>query len=247
VSQEELISKWFNLAADLRDDCLSLLSQIDIKLTESLDENPDLFAFLLFCRTITNFKGAIILFQQGLIIEAQTLQRSCFENSIWLRRLAHEGPDFAKAIWDDGRYNEASFASVLVAGTTDLSTRAEIDERIKLGKGGKRINAKDGRLLYGASEDYAEFRRLSLSAAHPSSTALLRHFVRDGTTGELEISVEVVEDDGELITNLFFTVAALMNTLNSFIECLSSPEGLSIRNTMAARIVELQVQSQIAD
>jgi hypothetical protein len=242
MSQKELISKWFSLAADLRDDCLSLLSQAKVELTEPLEENPGLFAFLLFCRTITNFKGALLLFQHGLIIEAQTLQRSCFENSIWIRRLANEGPAFAKAIWDDGRFNEASFASVLVSGTIDPTKRAEIEERIRLGKGGKRINAKDGQSLDGASEDYAEFRRLSMSAAHPSSTALLRHFVRDSRTGDLEIAVEVVEEDGELVTNLFFTIAAMMNTLNSFIECLSPPEGFTIRNAMAARIVELQAQ-----
>ena len=102
VGYAELIAEWFSLASDLRNACLSLLSKTQVQTACSLEESPELFAVLLFCRTITNFKGAISLFQQGLIIEAQTLQRSCFENSLWLRRLAHEGTSFAKAISDDG-------------------------------------------------------------------------------------------------------------------------------------------------
>jgi hypothetical protein len=247
MSQTELIAKWFGLAADLRDGCLSVLGDAKIKISEPLEENPELFGYLLFCRTITNFKGAISLFQQGLIIEGQTLQRSCFENSIWLRRLAHEGPAFAKAIWDDGRFNEGSFAAVLVPGTQDLTTLAQIEGHVEAGKGMKRINAKDGQSLDGASEDYAEFRRLSMSAAHPSSTSLLRHFATNDVTGELEIAVEVVVDERELATNLFFTMAAMLNTLNSFAECLDLSGALAVRNAMAARFVQLQMQSGLGE
>ncbi|WP_288051912.1 hypothetical protein, partial [Acidiphilium sp.] len=41
--------------------------------------------------------------------------------------------------------------------------------------------------LDGATEDYAEFRRLSMSAAHPSSTSLLRHLVKNPETGDFEV------------------------------------------------------------
>ena len=243
VGYAELIAEWFSLASDLRNACLSLLSKTQVQTACSLEESPELFAVLLFCRTITNFKGAISLFQQGLIIEAQTLQRSCFENSLWLRRLAHEGTSFAKAISDDGLVNEASFAKLVMPAVTDKSVLVEVKEHVDLGKGRKRIDVTGPSTLDGAPEDYAEFRRLSMSAAHPSSTSLLRHLVKNPETGDFEISVEVAEDDHELTTNLFFTVAAMMHTLNSFIECVSSPDGERVRNEMAKRIVALQAQA----
>lgn len=245
VSQAELIDEWFSFASDLRSACLSLLSETQVKTACSLEESPDLFAVLLFCRTITNFKGAMSLFQQGLIIEAQTLQRSCFENSLWLRQLAHEGAAFAKAISDDGLFNEASFASLLMPAVTDKSTLTQVKRHIDLGKARKRINAGGPSTLDGATEDYAEFRRLSLSAAHPSSTSLLRHLVKNPETGDFEIAVEVTEDHHELVTHLLFTTAAMMHTLNSFIECVSPPDGEKIRNEMAARIVALQAKNAV--
>lgn len=243
VGRTDLIAEWFRLASDLRCACLLLLSKTQVQTACSLEGSPDLFAVLLFCRTITNFKGAISLFRQALIIEAQTLQRSCFENSLWLRRLAREGPAFAKAISDDGLFNEASFAKLLMPTVTDKGGLEQANGREDLGKGRKRIDVRGPSTLDGASEDYAEFRRLSLSAAHPSSTSLLRHLAKNPETGDFDIVVEVAEDDQELVTNLFFTVAAMMNTLNSFIECVSPPGGERVRNEMAARIVTLQARA----
>lgn len=243
----KLTDKWFSLASDLRNRCLSLVIETPLQTACSLEESPDLFAALLFCRTITNFKGAIILLQQDLIIEAQTLQRSCFENSLWLRRLAHEGVAFAKAISDDGLFNEAKFAQLLIPAVTDEITREQCNEHIRLGKGHKRVDTKGPQTLDGATEDYTEFRRLSLSAAHPSSASLLRHLTKNPETDELEITVEVPEDDREIITNIYFTITAMMHTLNSFIECVSSINGEKIRNEVAARIVSLVEETGLSE
>jgi hypothetical protein len=239
----DLLTEWFSLASDLRSASLSLLSQVQVQTSCSLEDSPELFAVLLFCRTITNFKGAVSLFQQGLIIEAQTLQRSCFENSLWLRRLAHEGAAFAKAISDDGLFNEANFAKLLVPKIVDKNVSRQVADHVDLGKDRKKISLNGSSTLDGATEDYAEFRRLSLSAAHPSSTSLLRHLVKNPETDDYEVAVEVEEDEQELATNLFFTIAAMMHTLNSFITCVSPPDGERVRNEMAARIVALQAKA----
>ncbi|MFS3136166.1 hypothetical protein ACLRDC_12400 [Gluconacetobacter sacchari] len=246
VEFSDLLNNWIGLALDLRTSCLSLLSENPVNTERSLDESVELFATLIFCRTITNFKGAIILFQNGLIVEAQTLQRSCFENSLWLRRLAHEGNDFAKSISDDGLCNETSFAKLLMPTVSDESVAAELREHIYVGSGRKRIDTKGPGGIDGAEEDYAEFRRLSMSAAHPSSTSLLRHVKMNVETESFEIFVEVPVDEREVVTNVFFTIAAMMHTLNSFTECVSTINGEKIRNDMAARIVALQEKSGIA-
>ncbi|MGH7174467.1 MAG: hypothetical protein ACRELG_29725, partial [Gemmataceae bacterium] len=137
----------------------------------------------------------------------------------------------------------ASFAKLVMPTVTDKGALEQAKGHIDLGKGRKRIDVRGPSTLDGASEDYAEFRQLSLSAAHPSSTSLLRHLVKNPETGDFEIAVEVAEDDQELTTNLFFTIAAMMNTLNSFIECVSPPDGERVRNEMAARIVALQARA----
>ncbi|HXJ92035.1 MAG TPA: DUF5677 domain-containing protein, partial [Terriglobia bacterium] len=38
----------------------------------------------LFIRTMSNFQGSVLLAERGMVVEAQTLVRSCYENSFWI-------------------------------------------------------------------------------------------------------------------------------------------------------------------
>lgn len=239
MSTLEMIFDWFAFAKKLREICISLLPASEIPMAASLEEAAELYATLLFCRTITNYKGTLILLEEGLIIESQTLQRSCFENSLWLRRLATEGVSFAKDINDDGYFNEANFAKILMSNSTDKETISFLQGHIRLGIGSKRINHKMSR-AEGEKEDYAMFRHLSLSAAHPSVTSLLRHFVSDSESGTRVLSVETDASDREVMANLYFTVAAMMNCLDSFVHCLSIPGGEEVRSEAAMQLVVLE-------
>ena len=38
----------------------------------------------LLIRTMSNFQGSVLLAERGMVVEPQTLVRSCYENSFWI-------------------------------------------------------------------------------------------------------------------------------------------------------------------
>lgn len=42
--------------------------------------DPKVLAYLLLCRTISNFEGMLLLERHGLVVEARTQARCCVEN-----------------------------------------------------------------------------------------------------------------------------------------------------------------------
>ncbi|WP_425988610.1 DUF5677 domain-containing protein [Afipia sp. DC4300-2b1] len=56
--------------------------------TDKGTADPSIIAATLFCRSLTHFKTIPILLKEGLIVEARTIVRNCFENAFWLAALA---------------------------------------------------------------------------------------------------------------------------------------------------------------
>jgi hypothetical protein len=55
----------------------------------------------LLCRTVGNFKGVLALAKVGLVVEARTLTRSCYENLYCIAALIEQGDNFVKAMDQD--------------------------------------------------------------------------------------------------------------------------------------------------
>jgi hypothetical protein len=55
----------------------------------------------LLCRTVGNFKGVVALTKEGLVVEARSLTRSCYENLYRMAALIEQGDDFVKAMRQD--------------------------------------------------------------------------------------------------------------------------------------------------
>jgi hypothetical protein len=53
-------------------------------------------AYLLLCRTISNFEGMVLLEKHRLVVEARTLARCCVENLFLAAGLHEEGDAFAR-------------------------------------------------------------------------------------------------------------------------------------------------------
>lgn len=60
-----------------------------------------LLGLALICRTRGNYRGTAVLAKEGLVTEARTLARSCFENLIWTVGLVEGKDRFVKEILDD--------------------------------------------------------------------------------------------------------------------------------------------------
>jgi Family of unknown function (DUF5677) len=79
----------------------SILGEAKIDITEKLFGEPKILSLALLCRTVGNFKGVIALTKQGLVVEARTLTRSCYENLFCMGGLIEHGDEFVKAMHHD--------------------------------------------------------------------------------------------------------------------------------------------------
>jgi hypothetical protein len=71
-------------------------------------------ALALLCRTYMNLKGVIAVAQEGLVVEARTLARSCFEN--FVPNLIEKGDEFVTAMYDHERRSIRSQGEFLLDG-----------------------------------------------------------------------------------------------------------------------------------
>jgi len=54
----------------------------------------DVVAIALLMRTLSNFQGTILMAERGMVVEAGTLARCCFENAVFVGALRNEGDKF---------------------------------------------------------------------------------------------------------------------------------------------------------
>jgi hypothetical protein len=86
---------WAELAETLGQLGCDILEGASVTYTADGFLDPKILAILLMARTLSNFKGAIILLMNNLIVEARILVRSCHENAFWIVGLNTYGRDFA--------------------------------------------------------------------------------------------------------------------------------------------------------
>ena len=144
-----------------------------------------LLGLALICRTRGNYRGTAVLAKEGLVTEARTLARSCFENLIWTVGLVEGKDRFVKEILDDQAKNSKSRMSVVSKDGLDQTTlnmlkqlEANVDFIMK-----RRPKAKMIKLEYVASKfmkrAYLSYRQLSADSAHASFVAMKRHIHRN--------------------------------------------------------------------
>ena len=69
----------------------AMVAQCVPRVTEHGLYDPNFLAYLLLCRTRSNFAAAILLTKQRMIVEARTLARCCFENAFLFAGLRDKG------------------------------------------------------------------------------------------------------------------------------------------------------------
>jgi hypothetical protein len=92
VSKEQ----WLAFASRLIALAYAIFGEAKIDITERLFGEPKILSLALLCRTVGNFKGVVALTKEGLVVEARTLTRSCYENLYCMAALIEQGDDFVK-------------------------------------------------------------------------------------------------------------------------------------------------------
>jgi len=197
--------------------------------------DPKVLAYLLLCRTISNFEGMLLLVKYRLVVEARTLARCCVENLFLAGGLHEQGDTFAdkmKADDDAGRQLRLKFAQ----STSEIFDSLEPDMQSAVVDFLDRVaksNLLSPKSASGAGAfktAYLAYSQFSGDAAHPSLTALARHWRRaEDRTVEVVVRPEV--SHAELDQTLIFADMAVLGLLGVIDEMFGhvAPSGALVR------------------
>ena len=87
----------------------------NVPVTDKEFAEPKMLALALLCRTHMNLKGVIAVAQEGLVVEARTLARACFENLFFVPNLIEKGDEFVTAMYDHEHRSIRSRGDFLLA------------------------------------------------------------------------------------------------------------------------------------
>jgi hypothetical protein len=106
--------KWIEFASRRLNLCLEIQRTSDVPVTEKEFAEPKILALALLARTYMNLKGVIAVAKEGLVVEARTLTRACFENLFFVPNLIEKGDEFVTAMYDHERRSVRSQGEFLL-------------------------------------------------------------------------------------------------------------------------------------
>jgi hypothetical protein len=196
---------------------------------------PKILAFLLVCRTLTNFEAVILLAQKGFVVEARAVARCCFENLFLIGGLHEGGVAFAQKMKEDdeaGRRNRLKFAQ----STNEIfdTLEPEIQKAVKAALASQSKKADflspktaSGMGNFGAA--YLAHSQISGDAAHASLTALKRYW-NWGKDRLPEFDVRPTTKQAEIDQTLLFTAMAVLGMLGTMDDMVGGlPTGKLLR------------------
>jgi hypothetical protein len=178
---------WFTLAEDINRTAQATLTNYWVPSEITLQH---LLAVLLLIRTLSNFQGGLLMAERGMVVEARTLFRSCFENACWIAALLKDGDQFIADIMGDEVASTKSKARWLLSDPSRLDfsgpnaaarLRARVEEMEKEWGKVSSQRLEDAAKRGGIGDAYIYFKVLSGDAAHPSLSAMNRYVRRSAS------------------------------------------------------------------
>jgi len=217
-------TKAIDYAQKLLDVAIDVVGVARVELDEGWARNPKVVALTLLCRSLSNFRAAVLLAQQRQVMEARALVRCLYENLLWLGALRERGPAFVQDMIQDEVFNKKALGQLTlkisskhgfdVGGNEGLRLRHIVKELAEQFPAMKKLHA-DKTAAAGAVETaYLAYAVLSLDAVHCSVTALGRHLSADVVDGrnQLTIEVEARTTPAEMRGTVLDACRALMGT-----------------------------------
>jgi hypothetical protein len=215
-------SAWFVIAEKLNAIGQRQLQRGADKTVKLSSMDPLNIGVRLLIRTMSNFQGSIILIERGMVVEAQTLIRNCYENGFWIGAFFTDPRAALDAFkLDETKSQDSRAAAILriVEQHGDPLLQAKMRQQFANRRAKSKENAlgleelaKLARLL----PNYAFYREVSANSAHPSLNSLERYLDRnvDGDwQGSFILGPEKEENIG---TTLNLSCQALISCLAAF-------------------------------
>jgi hypothetical protein len=179
---------------------------------------PKLLAACLLARSVSTARAVVHLIGLGHVVEARMLARSILENEFYLFRLARDdGSAFAREMFaDEAYYHHALGQTMLKEEQAREAMGGEEQSRIQAivkqvrQESPNAAPLKPQKVISGTDISSASvlYQKLSSDAAHPSLTALKRHFVQSAGTEVLLLKPRI--KDGEVMDTAFLASMALL-------------------------------------
>jgi hypothetical protein len=198
----------FAFSQELLDFAIELVTAIPMPpVNRESPRDPLLIGAALLCRSITNFRGALVLARENQPVESRALIRLIYENFFCVGALCEGGADFVKQMRSDEAANRKTIGELSIRGLNDTEKdagpariirtqiRKLVEEFPKPRKFGS-VSAIAGVSV--ANSAYLSYAVLSMDG-HPSITALRRHlqWEREGDTHFLTLNVAPRFKDNE--------------------------------------------------
>jgi hypothetical protein len=202
--------------------------------------NPQMLALALLCRTMGNFKGTVQLVESKMLVEARVLARCCFENLFIIGGMHKVGAPFIEKMKADdraGRKARLKFVMENEGYFQALSdeTREEMEkakEVLSSFEKGSYLKFKEASQVGPSKEVYLAYIQYSGDAAHPTMTALFRHFQREEDGFVFDVAPE--PKDHQLDETLHLACLAILSVMVIANEMLGTG--------MGAKLVELNTE-----
>lgn len=168
---------------------------------------------------MSNFQGSFILIERGMVVEALTLVRNCYENGFWIGAFSSDPKTALEAFKLDETKSQDSRAATfirIVEKHGDPAMKVETRQRFA------KRRAKSNKQVFGLEKlaevaglhpNYAFYREISANSAHPSLNSLERYLRRnaDGDWQGFILGPETEENIG----------IALNLACHSLVSCLA--------------------------
>jgi hypothetical protein len=242
------IAKAIEYSERLMGVAIDVVGASKVEIINERARDPKIVALTLLCRSISNFRAAMLLAQQGHVMEARALGRGLLENLLWVEALRERGTEFVQDMLSDEAFNRKSLGEATlriskkhgadVTSSASLTLRNLIKDSAKAFPTAKKINASKTAAESVVELNYVDYARLSLDGVHCSITALGRHLsserVAENRT-ELVVSVEARTSDAETLNLMMLACRALIGVAVGTKEMLG---GASVSGQLGDLITE---------
>lgn len=192
------VTTWLTFAEKLLQVGYAFFNDRELPITGKGAADPSVLVITLLARSISNFRGALVLVRAGLVVEARTLVRCIFENSFCVGGLVTKGDAFVQEMFGDELTSRKLRAKIILDRPMENKQFEDLRSQIE------QINEKYPKTKFltpkQASERselaiaYLWYSQLSSDAAHPSMSALNRHVARIVENNETVRGIDVAPE-----------------------------------------------------
>ena len=166
-------------------------------------------AACVLCRIATNLKAIDKLYNENMVLEANTILRSCMESVFWLGAISRQ-PGFVDKIIKDDDARRRNLAKNVLKIPDTLLELTQSDKEALIERRDRKIadpdplgvTVRSAAAASGLDDLYSIYLTVSNESAHPSAASLNRHLILNQAQEIIGINLEPVSQEWELSMSL---------------------------------------------